>query len=105
MNVMNAKINAIEGDSTWGIRAVEGVQRIVIEATSNTKDLGSLFLYHSKWVIFVEIVRNTSRNFGDSLTTAVKILTAKKVIVVIQEERWCHSKAFLTAVRKGISTS
>ena len=100
MNVMNAKINAIEGDSTWGIRAVEGVQKIVIEATSNTRDLGSLFLYHSTWVIFVEIVRNTSKKFWDSLTTAVKILTAKKVVVVIQEERWCHSKAFLTAVRK-----
>ena len=56
-NVTNAKANALKSDSTWGIRrAVEGIQRIIIEATGNTRDLGSLFLYHT-WVIFV-IVSN-----------------------------------------------
>ena len=89
-NVSNANGNAMKKDPTWRIRrAVEGIQRIVIEATSNKRDLGSLFLYHT-WVIFkFVIVSNVSRNSGDSLTTAVKILTARKV-VAIQEERWCH---------------
>ena len=53
-NVRNAKENATEKDSTWGIRrAVEGIQRIIIEATGNTRDpgLGSLCLYHT-WVVF-----------------------------------------------------
>ena len=87
-NVSNANGNAMKKDPTWRIRrAVEGIQRIVIEATSNKRDLGSLFLYHT-WVIFV-IVSNVSRNSGDSLTTAVKILTARKV-VAIREERWYH---------------
>ena len=86
--VANAKANAMKKDPTWRIRrAVEGIQRIVIEAISNKRDLGSLFLYHT-WVIFV-IVSNASRNSGDSLTTAVKILTARK-IVAIREERWYH---------------
>ena len=59
-NVRNAKANAIENDSTWGIsRAVEGIQRIIIEAIANTADFGSLFLYHT-WVTFV-IVRNVSK--------------------------------------------
>ena len=59
-NVKNAKANAIENDSTWGIsRAVEGIQRIIIEATANTADFGSLFLYHT-WVTFV-IVSNVSK--------------------------------------------
>ena len=97
-NVTNAKANAMKKDSTWGIRrAVEGTQRIVIEVTGNTRDLGSLFLYHT-WVIFVLIVSNVSRNSGDSLTTAVKILTARKVVAI--EERWCHSKAFLSRLRR-----
>ena len=75
-NVTNAKANAMENDSTWGIRrAVDGIQRIVIEATGNTRDFGSLFLYHT-WVIFV-IVIYVSKNFGDSLTIAKKILIAK----------------------------
>ena len=91
-NVTNAKANAMKNDSTWGIRrAVEGIQRITIETTGNARDLGSLFLYHT-WVIFVT-VNSVSRNSGDSLTIAMKILTARKV-VAIQEERWCHSKAF-----------
>ena len=52
-NVTNAKANAMENDSTWGIRrVVDGIQRIIIEATGNTTDFGSLFLYHT-WVIFV----------------------------------------------------
>ena len=56
-NVTNAKANAVDNDSTWGIRrAVEGIQRIIIEAIGNTTDFGSLFLYHT-WVIFV-IVSN-----------------------------------------------
>jgi hypothetical protein len=51
-NVTNAKANATEEDTTWGSRrAVEGIQRIIIEATGDTEDLGSLFLYHT-WVIF-----------------------------------------------------
>ena len=75
-NVTNAKVNAMENDSTWGIRmAVDGIQRTIIEATGNTRDLGSLFLYHT-WVILV-IVNNISKNPGDSLTTAKKILIAK----------------------------
>jgi hypothetical protein len=37
-------------------------------------------------VIFV-VVSNVSRNYGDSLTIAVKILRARKV-VAIREERW-----------------
>ena len=54
-NVMNAKANAMKNDSTRGIRrAVDGIQRIIIEATGNTRDLGSLFLYHA-WVIFVNV--------------------------------------------------
>ena len=90
--VANAKANAMKKDPTWRIRrAVEGTQRIVIKATGDTRELGSLFLYHT-WVIF-KIVSNASRNSGDSLTTAVKILTARKV-VAIQEKRWCHSEAF-----------
>ena len=94
-NVTNAKINAIGSDSTWGIRrAVEGIQIIVIEATGNTRDFGSLFLNHT-WVIFV-IVSNESKFSGNSLTTAPKILTARNVVVAIQEEKWCHSKAFLS---------
>jgi hypothetical protein len=102
-NVTNAKANAMKKDSTWGIRrAVEGVQRIVIEATGNTRDLGSLFLYHT-WVIFVVVSHgNVSRNSGDSLTIAVKILTARKVVAIQEERWWCHSKAFLSTVRKGI---
>ena len=76
MNVTNAKANAMENDSTWGIRrVVDGIQRIIIEATGNTTDFGSLFLYHT-WVIFV-IVSNVSRNSRDSLTIAKKILMAK----------------------------
>ena len=52
-NVRNAKANAMENDSTWGIRrAAEGIQRIIIEATGDTRDFGSLFLYH-RWVVFV----------------------------------------------------
>ena len=99
-NVTSAKINAMENDSTWGIRrAVEGIQRMIIEATGNTRDLGSLFLYHT-WVIFV-IISNVSIKFWDSLTTAVKILIARKA-VAIQEERWRHSKAFLSAVRRNM---
>lgn len=35
---------------------VEGIQRMMIEATGNIRDVGSLFLYHT-WVIF-EIVSN-----------------------------------------------
>ena len=93
-NVSNANGNAMKKDPTWRIRrAVEGIQRIVIEAISNKRDFGSLFLYHT-WVIFV-IVSNASRNSGDSLTTAVKILTARKV-VAIREKGWCHSEAFLS---------
>ena len=58
-NVTNAKANAMKSDSTWGIRrAVVGIQRVIIEAIGNTRDFGSLFLYHT-WVIFV-IVRNAS---------------------------------------------
>jgi hypothetical protein len=54
-NIMNAKANAIENDSTWGIRrTVEGIQRMIIEATGNTRDFGSLFLYHT-WVIFKNV--------------------------------------------------
>jgi len=50
-NVTNAKANAMENDSTWGIRrTVEGIQRIIIEATGHAGELGSLFLYHT-WVI------------------------------------------------------
>jgi hypothetical protein len=61
-NVTNAKANAVDNDFTWGIRrAVEGIQRIIIEAISNTTDFGSLFLYHT-WVIFV-IVSNVSKEF------------------------------------------
>ena len=94
MNVTSPKMKAIETDLTWGIRrAVEGIHRIIVEATGHTRDLGSLFLYHA-WVIFVD-VSNISRNSGDSLTTAVRILTTRKV-VAIQEEGWCHSKAFLS---------
>jgi hypothetical protein len=53
-NVTNAKANAMENDPTWGIRrAAERIQRIVIEATGNTGELGSLFLYHT-WVIFCD---------------------------------------------------
>ena len=64
-NVTNAKANAMRSDSTWGIRReVEGIQRIIVEATGNTRDFGSLFLYHT-WVIFV-IVRNVSRHSGDT---------------------------------------
>ena len=93
-NVTNAKANAMENDSTRGIRrTAEGIQRIIIEAAGNTRDLGSLFLYHT-WVIFV-IVSNVSRNSGDSLTIAVKVLTARKV-AAIQEEEWCHSKTILS---------
>ena len=59
-NVSNANGNAMKKDPTWRIRrAVEGIQRIVIEAMSNKRDLGSLFLYHT-WVTFV-IVRNVSK--------------------------------------------
>ena len=48
MNVTNAKANAMENDSTWGMRrAVEGIQRITVEATGNARDFGSLFLYHT----------------------------------------------------------
>ena len=76
INVTNAKANAVENDSTWGIRrAVDGIQRIIIEVTGITRDLGSLFLYHT-WVIFV-IVSNVSRNLLDALTIAKKILIAK----------------------------
>lgn len=47
-NVMTAKENAIENDPTWGSRrTVEGMQRMVIEATGHTRELGSLFLYHA----------------------------------------------------------
>ena len=75
-NVMNAKANATENDSVWGIRrVVEGIQRITIEATGDAGDFGSLFLYHT-WVIFV-IVSNISKKSGDSLTIAKKILIAK----------------------------
>ena len=48
MNVTNAKANAMKIDSTWGMRrAVEGIQRIIVEATGNERDFGSLFLYHT----------------------------------------------------------
>ena len=81
-NVTIAKANAMGNDSTWGIRrAVEGIQRIIIEATGDTRDAGSLFLYHA-WVIFV-IVSNVSRNPGDSLTIAKKILIAKALWKVV----------------------
>jgi hypothetical protein len=37
-NVTNAKTNAMTKDPTWGIRrAVEGIQRIIIEATASGK--------------------------------------------------------------------
>lgn len=66
-SVTNAKVNAMENDSTWGVRmAVEGIQRKIIEATGNTRDLGSLFLYHT-WAILV-IVSSILKNPGDSLT-------------------------------------
>ena len=81
-NVTDAKANAMENDSTWGIRRViDGIQRIIIEATGNTTDFGSLFLYHT-WVIFV-IVSNVSRNSRDSLTIAKKILMAKALWKVV----------------------
>jgi hypothetical protein len=65
-NERSAKANAMKSDSTWGIRrTVEGIQRIIIEATGNTRDLGSLFLYHT-WVIFV-IVSNVSIILGTHL--------------------------------------
>ena len=97
-NVTNARANAMKNDLTWGVRrAVEGIQRIIIEAIGNIRDFGSLFLYHT-WVIFV-IVSIVSRKFWNSLTIAVKILTARKV-EAIQEEKWCHSKAFLSTVRR-----
>jgi hypothetical protein len=52
-NVINAKGNATENDPTWGSRRmVEGIQRTMVEATGNTRDFGSLFLYHT-WVTFV----------------------------------------------------
>ena len=74
-NVANAKANAMKNDPTWGIRrAVEERQRIIIEATGNTGDIGSLFLYHT-WVIFV-VVSNVSRNSGASLTIAKNMLIA-----------------------------
>ena len=63
-NVTNAKANAMKNDSTWGIRrAVDGIQRIIIEATGNTRDLGSLFLYHA-WVIFAK-VSNVPKKFWE----------------------------------------
>ena len=75
-NVTDAKANAMKNESTRGIRrAVEGIQRIIIEATGNTGDFGSLFLYHT-WVTFVN-VSNVSRNSEDSLTIAKKISIAK----------------------------
>ena len=61
-NVTNAKANAMKNDSTWGIRrAVDGVQRIIIEATGNTRDLGSLFLYQT-WVVFVNVSSAQKKN-------------------------------------------
>ena len=82
MNVTNAKANAMKIDLTWGIRrAVDGVQRIIIETTGNTRDLGSLFLYQT-WVIFVN-VSNVSRNSGDSHTIAKKILIARALWKVV----------------------
>lgn len=60
-NEITAKENAIESDLTWGSsRAVEGKQRIVIEATGHTRDVGSLFLYHT-WVTFVIVSEHVKK--------------------------------------------
>jgi hypothetical protein len=78
-NVVNAKGNAIENDPTWGSRRMdEEMQRMMVKATGNTRDFGSLFLYHT-WVTFCDCQRWSvmSRNYENSITIGMKMLTAR----------------------------